>query len=107
MTRLWLQDSVAAKKPMTLSRRIEAVLYRPLPYSLPVPAFRAKVTPSLNPSPNPNPLSFDPDPHPDLDPVSSCLQARFQRVGEPLNPTLLQTLHPATTLNLTIVLTLT
>ena len=56
MTRLWLRDSIAAGKPMTLSRRIDAVLYRPLTYPLPVPAFRAKVLTHIESSaawPNP------------------------------------------------------
>ena len=74
MTRLWLQDSVAAKKPMTLNRRIEAVLYRPLPYSLPVPAFRAKVAPHLT-------LNLEPEPKLCTQPLARTLTRPLYRAA--------------------------
>ena len=43
VTMQWIRDSVPAGKPMSLSRRVDTVLYRPLPYPLPVPAFRSQV----------------------------------------------------------------
>jgi len=43
VTMQWIRDSLNAGKPMSLSRRVDTVLYRPLPYSLPVPAFRSQV----------------------------------------------------------------
>jgi len=43
VTMQWIRDSLNAGKPLSLSRRVDTVLYRPLPYPLPVPAFRSQV----------------------------------------------------------------
>ena len=39
----WVRDSLNASKPLGLGKRTDTVLYRPLPYPLPVPAFKSQV----------------------------------------------------------------